>query len=53
MRFFCFWISCKFGSGIGLSNQMVYLAQTISRLAATVLLSIIRSYGVRRSKSAH
>ena len=33
-------IGCKFGSGIGLPDQMVSLAQTIFKLGATVLLSI-------------
>ena len=32
--------SCKFGSGIGLPNQMVSSAQTISKLVTALLLSI-------------
>ena len=50
IRFFglnCFYIGCKCGSGIRLPYQMVSLAQTISRLAATVLYQFTSVHGAR------
>ena len=50
-----FRFGCKFGSGIGIPNRMVYFAQTVSRLAANVLLSIhgVRFGHTNRSKPDH